>query len=67
MSRSDLIDLEVFVLVEREKAWGIADPFKAGNLIWVPRSRCEMSEVETPSKRATITAPEPYLKEKGLI
>lgn len=68
--RSDLVDLEVTlhrdnesdgaVLVETE----VSSPKK----VWVPRSMCEVSDVaDPPSRRATLTLPESYALEKGLI
>lgn len=65
--RSDLHDIEVFVRRETEKAWGIANPGKPGDLIWIPKSQCEIEQGEGPSKAAILTAPEWLLKERGLI
>jgi len=56
--RSDLVDLDVFVLRETDKAWGIGDPNKTGNIIWLPKSQCEVDEIKMPSKSATLTCPE---------
>lgn len=65
--RSDLHDIKVFVRRETDKAWGIANPDKAGDLIWLPKSQCEIEQGDGPNKEATLTAPEWLLKEKGLI
>lgn len=63
--RSDLCDIEVYVRRETGKAWGIADPNKPGNIIWLPKSQCEIELGN--SKVAILTAPEWLLKEKELI
>ena len=64
--RSDLVDLEVFVRRETDNAWGIADPDKAGGIIWLPKACCEI-DVDHPSKAATLTAPLWLLTDRGLI
>lgn len=65
--RSDLVDLEVFVRRETDKAWGIDDPDKASNIIWLPKSQCEIEQEPAPSKKGTLTCPEWLAMEKGLI
>lgn len=65
--RSDLVDLEVYVRRETDAAWGIADPDKAGNIIWLPKSQCEIDGGEPPTKKATLTCPEWLAIEKGLV
>lgn len=65
--RSDLVDLDVVVRRETDNAWGIADPDKAGNIIWLPKSQCEIDDIKYPSKAATLTCPEWLALEKGLI
>lgn len=65
--RSDLVDLDVVVRRETASAWGIADVNRAGNIIWLPKSQCQIDEVKEPSKAATLTCPEWLAQEKGLI
>ena len=65
--RSDLVDIEVFVRRETDKAWGIDDPDKASNIIWLPKSQCEIEQEPAPSKKAVLTCSERLAKEKGLI
>lgn len=64
--RSNLADLEVVVRRETDLAYGIADPNKAGNIIWLPKSQCQVDDYDVPSGRATLTAPEWLLTDKGL-
>ncbi len=69
--RSDLVDLEVYLHhetspgEENEGAYLVSTDFKTK--VWVPKSRCEIEGGEPPSKRATLTAPEGLLIEKGLV
>lgn len=65
--RSDLVDLEVRVRRETDMAWGIASEDKAGEIIWLPKSQCEMGEIKQPQKTATLTCPEWLARDKGLI
>ncbi len=65
--RSNLIDLDVIVRRETDKAYGIASPDKADEIIWLPKSQCEIDGDDDPSRRATLTCPEWLAKEKGLI
>lgn len=65
--RSDLVDLEVYVRRETDAAWGIADPDKPGNIIWLPKSQCEIEGNDTPTKVATLTCPSWLAIEKGLV
>ncbi|WP_020699576.1 hypothetical protein [Reyranella massiliensis] len=65
--RSDLVDLDIVIRRETDKAWGIADPNKIGNILWLPKSQCEMSNVKRPRWSATLTCPEWLAKENRLI
>lgn len=65
--RSDLVDLDVVVRRETDAAWGIADPDKPGNIIWLPKSQCQVDDIKLPSKAATLTCPEWLAMERGLI
>jgi len=67
--RSDLHDIEVHLRRETERAWGIANPNsgKSTDIIWLPKSQCEVELGEAPGKMSTLTAPEWLLKERGLI
>lgn len=58
--RSDLVDIEVIVRRETDRAWGVEDPDKEGNLIWLPKSQCEIDD-------GTLTCPEWLARDKGLI
>jgi hypothetical protein len=65
--RSDLIDLAVVVRRETDKAWGIEDADKAGGIIWLPKSQCEIEIEDAVKKVGTLTCPEWLAKERGLI
>lgn len=65
--RSDLVDIDVVVRRETAAAWGIEDPDKAGGIIWLPKSQCEIEDIQQPSKVGTLTCSEWLAKEKGLI
>lgn len=65
--RSDLVDLDVVVRRETDGAWGIADPGKAGNIIWIPKSQCQVEDIKIPSRSATLTCPLWLATERGLI
>lgn len=67
MSRSDLVDIEVVVRRETEKAWGFDNPNKLRDIIWIPKSLCEVEEKPAPSKQATLTCSRRLATEKGLI
>ena len=64
--KSDLVDIEVTVRRETDKAWGIASPHKAGEIIWLPKSQCEIDGDNDPSRRAVLTAPRWLIEDKGL-
>ncbi len=65
--RSDLHDIPVRVRRETDLAWGIADENNPGEIIWLPKSQCEIEHGEAPNEADILTAPEWLLKEKGLI
>jgi len=65
--RSDLVDIDVVVRCETDKAWGLDDPNKAGKVIWMPKSQCQVEEEPAPSKNAVLTCSQWLAKEKGLI
>lgn len=64
---SDLVDLDVVVRRETDAAWGIADPDKPGNIIWLPKSQCQVDDIKHPSKAGTLTCPEWLAIERGLV
>lgn len=65
--RSDLIDLTVIVRRETDKAWGIASEDNHGQIIWLPKSMCEITDHNAATGRAELTCPEWLAKERGLI
>ena len=65
--RSNLVDLDVVLRCETDKAWGFDDPNRVGKVIWVPKSQGQVEEEPAPSKKAALTCPEWLAKEKGLI
>lgn len=56
-NQSDLVDLELTVLVETTAAYRVTDGTKT---VWIPKSQCERDG-------DTFTMPEWLGKEKGLI
>lgn len=58
--KSDLVDVDVVVRMDREKSWGIEDPNEEGKLIFLPKSQCERDG-------NTMTMPQWLAREKGLI
>ena len=52
---------------ETDRAWGVEDPNKAGNIIWLPKSQCEIECEPAPSKDGVLTCPEWLAQEKGLV
>ncbi len=65
--RSDLHNIEVYLRRETARAFGIANPGKPGELIWLPKSQCEIETRPALDKPDILTAPEWLLKERGLI
>lgn len=65
--RSNLKDIPVYYRRETEKAWAIANPDGSANLIWLPKSQCQLERGEGPNEADILTAPEWILIEKGLI
>lgn len=60
-----LVDLDIYLLVETEEAYGVSygdnEP-----LVWVPKSQCEI-EKKKGSKSVVLTMPEALAQEKELI
>lgn len=70
--RSDLIDLDVVVVINRPRAWGVDDGTKVGprkELIWIPKSQAEVEFKETGAEKgdATLTVPRWLAHAKGLV
>lgn len=66
-ARSNLHDMPVHIRRETEKAWGIDSPHQKGEIIWLPKSQCEVERGDGPNEADILTAPEWLLKEKGLV
>lgn len=66
--RSDLVDIEVTLHHETEKAWLVSSDVSTPEKVWVPKSLSEISDrKEAPSKAATLTLGESLAVSKGLI
>ena len=72
--RSDLIDIEVQVHhetspgEENDGAYLVSTSTSSPRKEWIPKSRCELSDVKpAPSKQATMTLPQSLAEEKGLV
>lgn len=64
MSRSDLVDIEVVLKHETDKAWLVNEgDFDA----WIPKSRGELEKNPAPSRTWTLTIPQGLAEEKGLV
>ena len=57
--KSDLVDLDVRLIHETDKAWLVSD---GQNEVWIPKSMCEFDQAS-----GTLTLREPLALEKGLI
>ena len=63
---SDLVDLLLFLQVEKERAIAVTDPAKKDSRwIWLPRSQIEFEM--RPKGCITVTLPHWLAKEKGLV
>ncbi len=66
--RSDLIDIEVTLHHQTEKAWLVESETSSPAKVWVPKSWGEISdEKPAPSKQATLTMSRSRFEEKGLV
>lgn len=65
--KSDLVDLDVIVLRETDKAYGVADPSGKPGIIWLPKSQCELSDFKMPKRTGIITCPEWLAIAKELV
>lgn len=61
--KSDLVDIEVEIRAETDRAIMVAIPDREP--VWLPLSQCEVEL--TSHKRATVTMPEWLAIEKGLV
>ena len=64
--KSDLIDIEVYIVRETNLAWCVTAIDVRTDSVWVPKSQCEV-ERRDDSRFATMTMPESFALEKGLI
>jgi RNase P/RNase MRP subunit p29 len=63
--KSDLIDIEVRVLNETDRAYRV--DFGGKETVWVPKSQCEFEYREGIEINGVLTLPEWLALEKGLI
>lgn len=63
--RSNLVDIDVVLRRETDKAWGFVDP-NDGPLIWIPKSQGELEGGDPPSGKGVLTIEDWKAKEKGL-
>lgn len=64
--RSDLVDFEVVIFHETEKAWLVESMISAPKRVWVPKSLCEVSDRKPPAA-GTMTMSESMAVDKGLV
>lgn len=62
--KSDLVDIEVQLHHETEKAWLVSDTGNSKDAVWIPKSQAELEQF---GDGHTITCPEWLAIEKGLI
>lgn len=62
--KSDLVDIEIKIHLETEKAWLVSDDGDRSNAVWIPKSQ---AQIETESRTSIMTLPEWLATEKGLI
>lgn len=68
MSRSDLVDLTLFIHVETAAAYRVSDTGEDKDGVWVPKSQVEVEEVPGKKGRvAVFTMPEWLATDKGLV
>ena len=63
--KSDLIDLEMLLHHETEKAILISDDGDEKHAVWIPKSACEFERKD--ASLVTVTMPEWQALDKGLI
>lgn len=64
--KSDLVDLEVMLMRETEKAILVSLDGNANKAVWLPRSQCE-TEPTVKARIHKLTLPERLAIEKGLV
>lgn len=68
MTRSNLVDLEVYLHHETERAVLVSTAGNEKNAVWLPKSRVEVEPHPTGNaKFRTLTLPEPLAIEKRLV
>lgn len=63
--RSNIVDVEVSVIAETERAIKVRPNFRKGEAVWLPKSAVEIDRVV--GGEATISLPEALAIEKGLV
>lgn len=63
--RSDLIDLEMSLHHETERAILVSDDGERKNAVWLPKSQCEFEETSPGIVKVTLS--ERTATEKGLV
>lgn len=53
--RSNLVDIDVVLRRETDKAWGIVDPQGGADLVWIPKAWGELEGGDPPSCRGVLT------------
>jgi hypothetical protein len=62
--RSNLIDVELNLHAETEKAVAVSDTGDSKDVVWLPKSQIEL---DVHKDTITVTMPEWLAKDKGLI
>lgn len=68
MTKSNLVDVEVYLHHETERAVLVSTAGNRVNAVWLPKSRIEVEAHPSGNKHfRTITVPEPLAIEKRLV
>lgn len=66
MAKSDLVDLEVHLHHQTDKAWKVSLDGDDKNAKWVPKSQCQMEDSDDGGSKK-LSLPEWLAQDKGLI
>lgn len=65
--RSDLIDIEMMIHAETEKAVRVSDDGDRENAVWLAKKHVEFERDIEIGRRQTLTMPQWLAEEKGLV
>jgi hypothetical protein len=65
MTKSTLVDIDVYVFMETNAAYLVSDTGDRRNAVWVAKSQCELERKK--EAKGVLTLPEWVAEDKGLI